>query len=62
LLWGGERWERGGGGSLHVSTEKNVKIAKVHSITSHFGLEDLVKNKLFIKFDEKIKDKAFYYN
>jgi hypothetical protein len=51
-----------GGGPLCVAREKNVKIAQVHSITSHFGHEDLVKTKLFIKVHEKIKDKAFYYN
>jgi hypothetical protein len=27
---------------------ENVKIAKVHSITSRFGHEDLVKTKMFI--------------
>jgi hypothetical protein len=51
-----------GGGPLCVATEKNAKIAKVHSITSRFGHEALVKIKLFTKVHEKNKDKAFYCN
>ncbi len=47
-----------GGGPLCVATEKNAKIAKVHSITSHFGHGDLVKTELFIKVHEKNKGKA----
>jgi hypothetical protein len=59
---GGRGWGSRGGGPLCVATEKNAKIAKVHSITSRFGHEDLVKTKLFINVHEKNKDKAFYYN
>jgi hypothetical protein len=59
---GGRGWGRRGGGPLYVATEKNAKIAEVHSITSHFGHEDSVKTKLFIKVHEKNKDNAFYYN
>ncbi len=49
------------GGSFYVATEKNAKITEVHSITSRFGHEDLVKTKLFTKVHEKNKGKAFYY-
>jgi hypothetical protein len=59
---GGRGWGRRGEGPLYVATEKNVKIAEVHSITSRFGHEDLVKTKLFIEVHEKNKDNAFYYN
>jgi hypothetical protein len=59
---GGRGWGRRGGGPLCVATEKNAKIAEVHSITSHFEHEDLVKTKLFIKDHEKNKGKAFYNN
>jgi U3 small nucleolar RNA-associated protein 14 len=59
---GGGGWGRWGGGPLYVATEKNAKIAKVHSITSRFRHEDLVKIKLFIKVHEKNKDIAFYCN
>jgi hypothetical protein len=52
----------GEGGPLCLATEKNEKIAKIHSITSHFGHEDLVKIKLFIEVHEKSMGKAFYYN
>ncbi len=54
---GGRGWGSRGGGPLCVATEKNAKIAKVHSITSRFGHEDLVKIKLFIKVHEKTKTK-----
>jgi hypothetical protein len=57
--WGGGP---GGGGPLCVATEKNVKIAEVHSITSCFGHEDLVMTKLCIKVCEKSKEEASYYN
>jgi hypothetical protein len=41
----------GGGGGAHcVATEKNAKIAKLHSIAWNFGQEELVETKLFIKF------------
>jgi hypothetical protein len=46
-----------GEGPLSVATEKNVKIAEVHSITSYFGHEDMVKTKLCIKVHEKSKNK-----
>jgi hypothetical protein len=59
---GGRGWGRRGGGPLCVPIEKNAKIAEVHSITSRFGHEDLVKTKLFTKDYEKNKNKAFYYN
>jgi hypothetical protein len=49
-----------GGGPLSVATEKNVKIAKVHSITSYFGHEDMIKTKLFIKVHEKSKNKNHF--
>jgi hypothetical protein len=58
---GGAGWCEGRG-PLYVATEKNSKIAEVHSITLHFGHEDLVKTKLFVKIFEKRKGKAFYYN
>ncbi len=50
------------GGPLCVATEKNMKIAEVHSITSRFEHEDLVITKLCIKVHEQSKDKASYYN
>jgi hypothetical protein len=59
---GGRGWWHKGGGPLCVPTEENTKIAEVHSITSRFGHEDLVKTKLFKKEHEKNKNKAFYYN
>jgi hypothetical protein len=60
---GGRGWGRRGGEPLYVPTEKNAKIAEIHSITLRFGHhEDLVKTKLFIKDHEKNKNKAFYYN
>ncbi len=52
---GAGRW-----GPLCVATEKNVIIAKVHSITLRFVHEDLVKTKLCIKVYEKSKDKTSY--
>jgi hypothetical protein len=58
---GGRGWGSRGGWPL-CATEKNAKIAEVHSITSRFGPEDLVNTKVFIKVHEKNKDKAFYYN
>jgi hypothetical protein len=51
-----------GGGPLYVASEKNLRIAKVHSITSRFGPDDLVKTKLYIEVHEKNKGKAFYYS
>jgi hypothetical protein len=57
---GGRGWGRKGGGPLCVATEKNAKIAEVNSITLHFGHEDLVKTKLFIKYHEKNKGKALH--
>ncbi len=54
---GGRGWGHRGGGPLCVATEKNVKIAKVHSITSCFGHEDVVKTKLFIKFMKRTRTK-----
>jgi hypothetical protein len=52
---------RGGWGPHCFTTQKNVKIAKVHPITSLYGHEDLVKTKLHLKIHEKI-NKASYYN
>ncbi len=59
---GGRGKGRRGGGPLFGATEKNEKITEVHSITSHFGHEDLVKIQLFIKDHEKNKGNAFYNN
>jgi hypothetical protein len=47
----------GCGGTTCVATEKNAKIAKVHSIASRFGHEDLIITKLFVKVCEKSKGK-----
>ncbi len=35
-------------GGIFILPQRNVKIAEVHSITSRFGHEDLVKTKIFI--------------
>jgi hypothetical protein len=61
VLWEWRGWGQGGGGHLYVATEKNVKIAKVHSIIP-FWHEDLVKTKFCRKVHEKTKDEASYYN
>jgi site-specific recombinase XerD len=51
----------GGGMGLWVSvaTEKNAKIAEVHSIPSLFGHKDLFKTKLFMQVHEKSMEKVF---
>ncbi len=41
-------------------THKKIKIAAIHSITWHFGQEDLVRTKLLIIVGEKSLNKAFY--
>jgi len=51
----------GVGGTLCVATEKNAKIAAVHSTAWRFRHEGLVKTKLVVKVCEKSKDKAFYF-
>ncbi len=54
---GGRGWGCKGGGPLCVATEKNAKISEVHSITSYFGHEDLVKTKLFYTFSKRKRAK-----
>jgi hypothetical protein len=51
----GRGWGCRGGGPLCVATEKNAKIAEVHSITSRFGHEYLVKIKLFLKVHKRTR-------
>jgi hypothetical protein len=63
MLWEGREGAQGGGGPLCVATQKNVKIAEIHSIKlCFFGHEDLFITNLCIKVHEKNKDKASYYN
>jgi hypothetical protein len=50
-------WGRRGGGPRYVATEKNAKIAEVHSITSRFGMKTWLKLNCLQKFTKRTRTK-----